>query len=573
MSSGFQVVGQSDAAPFTLRIHRGEGMALLAMNWKAPQPPADFVGFAIEYQEPGGDQFFVLQNRLGFAHGDDPPEGRWLPTTLAPIQKFRWVHFPRNAELSGEFVYRVTPVFMNERDELSYGEAQTASLELRRETYPGLLNVTFTRGFVSSQAFVDRYQSHGEISTLLPRSAKKGLAFQPTHPGAAEALDWMGFEARSAILEVLDQAIADPEAQVRLIAYDLNEPEIVSRLEQLNTRVRVIIDESGDHGEEGSAEDEAEARLVKSAGRDRVKRQQMGGLQHNKTIVVDGPGVHAVVWGSTNFSWRGFFVQSNNALVVRDKTAVALGAASFDAYWDHGDVDSFAATDAAKLTPLGLDGIDAQIAFSPHAADTALLAAIGEDIEGATSSVLYSLAFLAQTEGPIPKALTKVTADDAIFVYGISDRKAGGIDLQPSVGNPAPVYSEVLAGDAPEPFKSEPTGGSGTIGTRMHHKFVVIDFDKPTARVWMGSYNFSVPADTANGENLLLIKDRRIAVAYAIEALRIFDHYSFRVLRQDADDKGERLVLKRPPRDADELSWWDEDYTVPMKIRDREMFA
>jgi len=42
----------------------------------------------------------------------------------------------------------------------------------------------------------------------------------------------------------------------------------------------------------------------------------------------------------------------------------------------------------------------------------------------------------------------------------------------------------------PEPFKSEPSGG----GTRMHHKFTVIDFDKPTARVYLGSYNFSTPA-------------------------------------------------------------------------------
>lgn len=38
----------------------------------------------------------------------------------------------------------------------------------------------------------------------------------------------------------------------------------------------------------------------------------------------------------------------------------------------------------------------------------------------------------------------------------------------------------------------------------MHHKFPVVDFDKPTARVYLGSYNLSVPADTKNGENLLL---------------------------------------------------------------------
>jgi len=42
-------------------------------------------------------------------------------------------------------------------------------------------------------------------------------------------------------------------------------------------------------------------------------------LQHNKTIVVDGPKGQMVVCGSTNFSWRGFFVQSPKELprVVR----------------------------------------------------------------------------------------------------------------------------------------------------------------------------------------------------------------------------------------------------------------
>ena len=32
MASDFQVSGANASAPFTLKIHRGEGMALLAMN-------------------------------------------------------------------------------------------------------------------------------------------------------------------------------------------------------------------------------------------------------------------------------------------------------------------------------------------------------------------------------------------------------------------------------------------------------------------------------------------------------------------------------------------------------------
>ena len=107
----------------------------------------------------------------------------------------------------------------------------------------------------------------------------------------------------------------------------------------------------------------------------------------------------------------------------------------------------------------------------------------------------------------------------------------------------------------------------------MHHKFIVIDFDKPTARVYLGSYNFSVAADTKNGENLLLIRDRRVATSYAIEALRIFDHYHFRVAQQEANKAGEKLVLAKPPRKTGEKSWWVPGYLNARRIRDRELFA
>src|SRR6266850_5329647 len=162
----------------------------------------------------------------------------------------------------------------------------------------------------------------------------------------------MGFEARQVVLDVLDEAIKDTKAQVRVVAYDLNERDVVSRLEKLGNRLKIVIDDSGDHGTPESAETQAEARLRASAGDDHVRRQHMGNLQHNKTIVVDGPKVQAVVCGSTNFSWRGFFVQSNNALVLRGTNAVKLFLAAFDDYWTHGDVAGFGKTASAKLAGL-----------------------------------------------------------------------------------------------------------------------------------------------------------------------------------------------------------------------------
>src|SRR6478672_4592593 len=116
MSDDFQVEGSNTKALFTLKVHRGDGMALIAMNWKAGKPPNDFVGFAIEYKEPGGDRFFALKNRLAFRGADEALNPNTLSTRLSPIQMFRWVHFPRNAELEGAFTYKVTPAFMNTKD-------------------------------------------------------------------------------------------------------------------------------------------------------------------------------------------------------------------------------------------------------------------------------------------------------------------------------------------------------------------------------------------------------------------------------------------------------------------------
>lgn len=145
--------------------------------------------------------------------------------------------------------------------------------------------------------------------------------------------------------------------------------------------------------------------------------------------------------------------------------------------------------------------------------------------------------------------------------------------MQKPDGNVAPVFAEALTKNLPQPFKREPTGLSGNVGTRMHHKFVAIDFDKPNARVYLGSYNFSGPADVENGENLLVIRDRRIAVSYVVEALRLFDHYHFRVIQKEAKKKHTKLALKKPPRKAGEKPWWDDDYSVARKIRDRELFS
>jgi phosphatidylserine/phosphatidylglycerophosphate/cardiolipin synthase-like enzyme len=381
----------------------------------------------------------------------------------------------------------------------------------------------------------------------------------------------MGFEARGAIAEVLDQAIADPNAQVRVVVYDFNLPELLSRLKQLKGRLKMIIDDSGDHKPATSAESKAFDQLSTLITNANIKRQHMGNLQHNKMVIVDGPQIQAAVVGSTNHSWRGFYVQNNNAIVLRGQKPVKICMQAFDDFWTHDDVGGFSQTTSANWQKLGLVAINAQINFSPRSAQNAVMQSIADDVgQNTKSNLFFSLAFLYETPGPLLDSIKQLQQDDQKFSYGISDRPVGGLDVAKPDGKVVVVSPAELSKNLPQPFKAEPVGGGGT---RMHHKFVVIDFDKPTARVYMGSFNFSGAADTSNGENLLLFRDRRIAVSYMIEAVRIFDHYEFRSIQADAKKAKKDLHLQKPPRQPGEQPWFDEDYTNARKIRDRELFA
>jgi phosphatidylserine/phosphatidylglycerophosphate/cardiolipin synthase-like enzyme len=369
---------------------------------------------------------------------------------------------------------------------------------------------------------------------------------------------------------VLDKALAQPDAEVRVVAYDLNLPDVVDQLEKLGPRLRIIIDNSASHGKSGSAENAAADRLAQAGAQ--VKRQHMASLQHNKTIVVHSAAYNAAVCGSTNFSWRAFYVQSNNAMVLETKQAADIFGAAFELYWtpgtDPATGKAFQKSPATAWTDLQLPNVPAKVTFSPHAPAGAVLDTVAGDVGTTTSSLLFSLAFLYQTAGAMRDTIQALEKEPQVFVYGMSDRAVGGLDLKNADGHFVLTQPGYLDKNVPEPFKSEP---SGMAGIRLHHKFLVVDFDKPTARVYMGSFNFSVPADQSNGENLLVIKDQRVATAYMVEALRLFDHYEFRAAKFKA--KGKPMTLAKPPAKPGEKPWWDRYWSEPLRAKDRILFS
>ncbi|AYG69258.1 MULTISPECIES: phospholipase D-like domain-containing protein [unclassified Rhizobium] len=551
------------AGSLAVKLWRGERMCLIGMD--VTDPEDDFVGFAIEVKSPGSADYVPLRNRLNFDYssGTGVDGFRNFLSTEAPFQKFRWMHFPYDPT-DGTYLYRVTKMHMNAAGALRRGD-QVADLpiSLDRMTYSDYLDIGFTRNFASSQAYADKFGNNPDV---IPSDADQGLTFTKL-PG--DVYQWLGFEAYDLIFGLLDEVVNDPGLSIDVFAYDFNERDIVGKLETCGNRVRAIIDDSGSHKPAGSAESQAAARLAVSAGSAAVKRMHFKTLQHNKVFVVRrGDQPLKVLFGSTNFSYRGLYIQANNALVFHSSDAAGLFGRAFDLAFQ--GLDAFKQDGlSSKWSLVQAPGMPAaHFCFSPHQSSNLSLSPVGAAIDQASSSVFYAIAFLNQIRsGQVCQAVDRLMGKD-VFSYGISD-KEGGLEIHKPDGTIGLVDFSYLASHAPEPFKTEWSGGSGI---HQHDKFVVTDFNLPTAKVFTGSSNLSPSGETGNGDNLVMIEDQRVATSYALEALRIFDHLHFRSAMQGAGAPNS-LTLARPPGPGQQ-AWFQRFYaTGSQAAKDRLLFS
>lgn len=575
---------------FHCKLWRGERMSLVGFDVEEPEP--DLVGFAIECKAPGERDFQPLLNRIAFSYdrpaGDAVTGGRIFDSREAPFQKFRWIHFPSDPK-DGRYCYRVTKRHMRDDETLYSGTSMELDLALEQVTYDGMVDIGFTRNFASSQAYREQF---GNDRNVIPGEDEDGLKFEKLdlkNDRGKGVYEWLGFEAHDHIFAFLDEAVNDRTVTLDVMAYDLNEPDIVDRLVRMEGRLRAIIDDSvktedGEekgHGSRGSSESRAAQRLRASAGRHAVKRTHFRNLQHHKIFVMrrDGEPIK-VLCGSTNFTFRGLYIQANNVLVFHAPPVAEMFGRLFDLAFE--DPDGFRSHPFSKQWhAVHLPGRPSvHLCFSPHSSTDLSLNPIRAAMDQATSSVFYSVAFLSQmTKGPTIEAFERLMGR-SIFSYGTADRR-GKLTLKKPDGSIGLVDFAYLASKAPEPFASEWSGGKGR---NIHHKFLVTDFSLPSAKVFTGSSNFSPTGESNNGDHLIMIEDRKIATAYAIEATRVFDHLQFRnrmrdTLKSDgsrnARSRGPtKLTLRKPTSISGRPAWFERFYEEDSQAqRDRLLFS
>lgn len=150
-------------------------------------------------------------------------------------------------------------------------------------------------------------------------------------------------------------------------------------------------------------------------------------LQHNKVLIVKRNGAAIkVLCGSTNFSFNGLYLQSNNTLVFEGPDAAGLFDQYFTAAWTK--PKTFLTSDLATkwhlIQPKGAPAV--QFCFAPHGNPDLSLNPVAAAIDQASSSVFFAIAFLNQekTTDTVRAAFDRLT-DKPVFSYGIADKSTG----------------------------------------------------------------------------------------------------------------------------------------------------
>ncbi len=548
---------------FSVKAYAGDKKTLLAFNFQNAAAAKNLAGFTIFCQPPGQVPGYFLDNFLQFEnpgkHSQVPPPETPTSTVNAPIQKYRWTHFPGTSHqgvspVFGDYSYTVTPRFFDSTGAMKALDASlSAKVTIAVGPFKkGAVSLGFTRGYMQSSAYVHHF---GKDTPVVPKT--KDLEFDTnTQAGTnngqpvtfAQIYNWMGETAREQVFAVLNKVLNDPTLTLKVFAYDFNEPDVAKILLTLAAqgRVRVILDNATLHvtqkGKPKTGEDQFTDLFnqQKKAPSD-IIRGCFDRFSHDKVfIVLRNNSAIEVLTGSTNFSLTGLYVNANHVLVFEDANVAGHYDQVFEKSWQVLDgkktpskpvADAFATSDLATKPYDSQPGFvpKMEITFSPHSdADVTkilggLAARINQEKSSAKGNVIFAVMQLARSSGPVVTTLGDLHATQSVYSYGISDAPTGIFLYAPGKATGVQVTGKPSNVILPPPFDQVPS----LPGHEIHDKFVICGLNGSDPVVYCGSSNLASGGESENGDNLLAIHDADVATVFAIEALGLVDHYSF----------------------------------------------
>lgn len=576
----------------SLYAYKGDAMTLLSFDLDKSLTE-NFVGFTIKVL--ADSRSFYIFNKMKFADGiklhRKPAKNEQLSTEFAPIQKFRWIHVPSTIHYIdnpyfGDYTYQLTPRYVQGNQLLPPDDSLTVEATIDVSPFKdGDIAVGFTRSFISSQAFAYHFGNQLNLSppdadltfdiTAQAGTVKRFNSSTGQNEDATftyqDIHQYLGWQAHDRVMEFLNEVLQDNSLRLDVFAYDLNEPMVIEKLLTLagEGRVRVLLDDYPNHKEEDCTEMKFEAAFQHVAtGESAIYRGHFGSQAHSKIFIQRKNNTSAtarkVLTGSTNFTLNGLYVNANHTITFSNEEVAQLYADIFDASFGDDEMGAFKKSAmASKDFEFNSPGLpDMTIRFSPHPAKfvDSFFKKIEKKILDASSDVLFAI-MMDESNSQILDAVRQQVKSSEIFTAGITDVRKGMQLYTPGKKTGVRISGLSIATKLPKPFNNiiKVPG----LGHSIHHKFVVVDFKGKNPVVYCGSSNLAYNPEQKNGDNLLEIRDKDVVTAFAIEAIRLVDHFHWlnRLIEEDATDK--EMFL----RDNTEEKKWYAKYYNPKDLK------
>jgi len=480
------------------------------------------MGFAIERSELKNGaviERYYLRGIKRFKFKDEGlPAGTPVPTSEHPVQSFQWGDY--TAKPKTTYRYKVVPTYGKPKL-LELDEQSATTVEITTEAEEGKdvpngaarHDVYFNRGVAGSQAYARKFDKTKKPDQTKPES---------------EQMVWLSRGLFEALTGFIKLAAGDDAADFRLRAmlYEFH-----------YLPVGRAFKEAADAGadvdiryEAQSYKDDNEAMIKKAGIKALCKPQKSrGGIRHNKFIVLIHKDVPVAVWtGSTNLSAGGIFGHSNVGHAIWDHDV----AQRYLKYWERlADAKVKASTLlganlAAEATPAlnDLPPKDRSLTLYSPRDDKKSLAPLrwyakrmGSDHRIICSTFAFNLDDVFREV---------LETDDDTLRYAVFDKNPGkGVEDQIfTIDNAVIAPGAILAKGDLENFLGERLTGFNR-NLYIHDKFILVDPLGSDPIVITGSANFSGASQSANDENMVVIRaNKRVADIYFGEFMRIFDH-------------------------------------------------
>ncbi|MDR7268130.1 phosphatidylserine/phosphatidylglycerophosphate/cardiolipin synthase-like enzyme [Pelomonas saccharophila] len=449
---------------------------------------------------------------------------------------------------------------------------------VRVTSHRSVFRSTFTNGILAAQWLRNVLMEDGQIS---PNELFEKIS-NPADPHRKYLA--------GDVLPLLHELFGRP-GTFHLALYELDDKELVDLLLANAARIHVILANTGlEDGKWDGRNAKARQALI-DAGADIQHRMFNNAthIGHNKFVVHDPAdgGARSVFTGSTNWTSTGVAGQSNNALLIEDDAVAQL----FMDYWERMKADALAVPNPFS-SPMSKNQQSLEFRRSNEASASVGLA------NGARIELWYSPNMQQRTKGKkTPPDLQEVyrrmrLAREAILFLAFYPAQSGkdciigeAIDIGRKDGKlivtgavssaqAMPNYvaakkndpdddSDDEAAESPRTFfennvsivrasrvddralladfGAEQLTAKGGIGAIIHDKVVVIDPLSPECTVILGSHNLGFKASYCNDENMVIVSgDQALAEAYAVHILDVYDHYRFRAVQAERQEKHQK---------------------------------